>query len=122
MIDKKICIWFLVAGLAVITGGYLFGKILIPGYTVHKAHAITYFLFGLAMWRVPTKLIWFNRIARFLIIIAINNIIDEFWGDPYSTQPIEYVLGVFAVLSIFPTRMWYKKQAGWKSSKNSASR
>lgn len=121
MIDKRICIWFLAIGLIVITSGYLVGKMLVPGYSVHKAHAITYFFLGLAMWRVPTKLVWFNRIARFLIIAAINNIVDEFWGDPYSIQPVEYLLGLFAVLSIFPTRLWIKKFKGWKSSRNSIS-
>lgn len=121
MIDKKVCIWFLAIGLIVITGGYLFGKA-IPGYSVHKAHAITYLFLGLAMWRVPTKLVWFNRTARFLIIASINNIADEFLFDPYTIQPHEYVLGILAVLSIFPARIWAKKIRGWKSSKSSAFR
>lgn len=105
MIDKKACIWFQVIGLSVITGGYLFGKILIPGYSVHKAHAITYFFLGLAMWLVPTKMLWFNRIARFMIIASFNNMLDEFFFDPYTTQPHEIILGILAVLSVFPTRV-----------------
>ncbi len=71
MIDKRACIWLLAAALVVLTGGFLFGrpfiKPLFDGYTVHKVHAIAYTLLGLAIWRVPTKMPWFNRLGRFLL-------------------------------------------------------
>lgn len=125
MIDKRICIWLLAIGLIVLGGGFLFGRALIPGYTVHKVHAITYLLMGFAIWRVPTKLVWFNRLGRFLLIIAINNFVDEFWGDPYVTHPVEYLMGVAALLSIFPVRRWLRhtplKREKWTNSRNSAS-
>lgn len=134
MIDKRACLWLLAAALVVLTAGFLFGrpviKPLFPGYTVHKVHAVAYLLFGLAIWQVPTKLVWFNRLGRFLLIIAINNFVDEFWGDPYTVHPIEYCMGAAALLSILPVRRWLRKnidpltkaiRAKWKSSKGSAS-
>lgn len=121
MIDKRACIWLMAAALAVLVGGFLFGRPFIkpyfPGYSVHKVHAIAYLLFGMATWRVPTKLVWFNRLGRFLLIIAINNFIDEYWGDPYTVNPIEYCMGVAALLSILPVRIWIKKYTPLKTGK-----
>jgi hypothetical protein len=130
MIDRRACIWLLAAALVVLTGGFLFGrpfiKPMFDSYTVHKVHAIAYVLIGLAIWRVPTKMPWFNRLGRFLVIIAINNFVDEFWGDPYTVHPIEYCMGAAALLSILPVRRWLKhtplKKGKWTNSRNSASR
>jgi hypothetical protein len=131
MIDKRACIWLMGAALVVLTVGFLFGRAFIkphfPGYTVHKVHAIAYLLIGAAVWIAPTKMVWFKRLGRLLVIIAINNFVDEFWGDPYSVHPVEYCLGAAALFSILPVRRWFKKyiplkRGKWTSSKDFASR
>jgi uncharacterized phage infection (PIP) family protein YhgE len=105
MIDKaRTAIWVLAIGIFVIIEYYIFGKDHIPGYNVHKARAITFIFFGLATWLIPTKAPMFNRLGRFFVIIAIGNFIDEFFLDPYSKEPIEFIIGGLAALTLLPCR------------------
>lgn len=124
MIDKtKLAIWFLAIGIVVIIEYYIFGKNhlpewwifanpLNPGYNVHKARAITFIFFGLATWLIPTKAPLFNRLGRFFVIIAIGNLIDEFILDPTSKEPIEFIIGGIAALTILPYRRLLNKLNG----------
>lgn len=113
MIDKaKLATWMLATGIVVIIEYYIFGKDHIPGYNVHKARAITFIFFGLATWLIPTKAPLFNRFGRFFVIIAIGNFIDEFFMDPYSKDPIEFIIGGVAAFTILPCRKLLNKLKG----------
>lgn len=110
MIDKsRLAIWMLSIGILVIIEYYIFGKDHIPGYNVHKARAITFIFFGLATWLIPTKAPLFNKLGRFFVIISIGNFIDEFFLDPYSKEPIEFIIGGIAALTILPYRKLLNK-------------
>jgi len=110
MIDRsRTATWMLAIGILVIIEYYIFGKDHIPGYNVHKARAITFIFFGSATWLIPTKAPQFNRWGRFFVIIAIGNFIDEFFLDPYSKEPIEFIIGGLAALTLLPVKKFLNR-------------